>query len=161
MRWNVAEMRQVGGGFNRRIFTPIPVSSTGPSLAFPIQVGRAFWVARPVAHRGENSTDVRWNQEGLGGPTGLSHTTPRSLALTRIRYVFSRLCASLGDTRVPSGTRLRCLGAVFLASGVRVRVIWGEKLVCGGLGRRYVLADHRHLFFRSKRSHVHYSTLVP
>ena len=65
-------MRQIGGGFNRRIFTPIPVSSTGLSLAFPIQVGRAFWVAGSVVHRADSSTDVRGNQEGVGvgGTTG-------------------------------------------------------------------------------------------
>ena len=46
---------------------------------------------------------------------GLSLTTRQSLGLRRNRYVLSRLCASLGDTRVPSGTRLRGFGAAFLA----------------------------------------------
>ena len=61
-------MRQVGGGFNRRIFAPIPVSSTGPSLAFPHRGERDFWIAGSVAHRGRVARMCEECKMGLVGP---------------------------------------------------------------------------------------------
>ena len=54
------------GGPHRRIFTPIPVSSTGQALTFPHRGGREFWVAGSVPRGGESSTDVRRRFKGGG-----------------------------------------------------------------------------------------------
>ena len=60
-KWDIS-----AGGAHRRIFTPIPVSSTEQALTFPHRGGREFWVAGSVPRGGDSSTDVRGGSRGWG-----------------------------------------------------------------------------------------------